>query len=102
VDAAAVVQDVRDSDLRRVRDLREELVERVRQLQLPFLDELEDHHGGVRLGDGGDPVFRLGGQRPLVVSIDIAVAERPVVQDLALLRENQAPHPLVLLDQPVE
>ena len=96
------VEYVRDGDSAGVRNLREEPVERVGELQLSFLDELKDHHGGIRLCDRGDPVFRLRGQRFLFGPVDLAVAEGAVVKDVAVLGEGQAAHPLVLFEEPVK
>ena len=67
-----------------------------------FLDELKDHHGGIRFCDRGDPVFRLRGQRFLFGPVDLAVAEGAAVKNVAVLGESQAAHPLVLFEEPVK
>jgi hypothetical protein len=99
---AAVQQDLSKGDSGRVWYLRKELVERIRESQLSFFDQLQNHHGRECLGDRGDPVSRRRRCRLLLVPIDLRVAEGPAVNDAAVLRERQGPHSLFLLGQPVQ
>ena len=74
----------------------------VGEFQFFFLDELKDHHGGKHFCDRGDPVFRLRRQRFPNVPVNLAVAERAAVKNLAVLGESQAAHPLILFEEPVK
>jgi hypothetical protein len=55
MNAAATRQNLRDGNFLRVRNLWEELVERVDQLQLSFLDELQDSSWREHFCDRIDP-----------------------------------------------
>src|SRR4051812_4075723 len=74
-DTATMREDLPERDFLGVWNLREELVEGIGELELSFLDQLQDHHGSVRLGDRSNPESAGRGQRFLFGAVDLAVTD---------------------------
>jgi len=79
-------EDLRDGNFLGVRNLREEFVEGIGQLQFSFLDKLQDHRGGEHFCDRTDPESARCGQRFLWV--DLAVADGAGVKNLAVFGDR--------------
>ena len=101
-DAAAMGEDVGDGDFFGVGDLREELVERVGQLQFVFFDELQDHRDREHFRDRANPESAGRGQRLLFGAGDLAVADGAGVNHLAVFGDGQAAHCFILFGEAIE
>jgi hypothetical protein len=95
-------EDLQDGNFLGVWNLREELVEGVVQLQFSFLDKLQDHHGGERFCDRGDPESARRGQRFLCGCVDLGVADGAGVKNLAVFADDEAPHRFIFFGEPVK
>src|SRR5688572_8721807 len=102
MDTAAMAEDMSDSDLIGVPDLREKFVESVGQLKFLLIGKLKDHCRRKHLRDRSDPESARRCQRFLLGSVDLAVTDRASVEDIAVFSDGQAPHRLILFSKPVK